>query len=73
MTTIVVVGALMLIIFAVTIGLLSDRHARDAAWRRIAVARRRLHEKELHLIALEQHKRCEGCPLEGFFRDEYGE
>lgn len=40
-----------------------EANARDGAWQRIAVARRRLRDDELHLLACLEGPRCADCPI----------
>lgn len=42
-------GLVLLIVLAVIVGLDADRRARDAAWVRIGLARRRLHDEQADL------------------------
>ena len=60
-----VVGIAVLLALAVAIGILrAEEIAQENAWRRIAAARRRIHEAELRLRALEAaYDRCRNCPF----------
>jgi hypothetical protein len=59
---IIVIGLGLLIALALIMGSV-DSIARSGAWRRIADARRDLHDEELRLLACRTGPRCPDCPL----------
>jgi hypothetical protein len=50
-----------------------DADARDGAWRRIADARRELHDHERDLMACFTGGRCPDCPVNRYLRDNGSE
>ena len=65
-------GLLLLLGLAVLTGWV-DGGARDAAWRRIAVARRLQHERERALFECLDSPMCRDCPSWRYLRDLHGE
>ena len=65
-------GVLLLVLLATVVGLVDGR-AKDRAWKRIAIARRLLHEREQELFKILSESPCEDCPLSRKFRRYRGE
>ena len=63
---IVLVGVAFLIGASLVIGF--ESHARNAAWRRIAEARRNYNERERALLRCVEQARCDRCPMNDYLR-----
>ena len=63
---IVLCGLVLLAFFAVAIGT-ADSYARDAAWRRIAGARRDQQERDRAVLRCLASPRCSRCPIDRHF------
>jgi hypothetical protein len=63
---IVLSGLALLVGLAIAVGV-ADTHARDAAWRRIAAARRDQQERERVLRRYVERSRCPHCPVDQHF------
>lgn len=63
---IVLVGVAFLIGASLVIGF--ESHARNAAWRRIADARRNQNERERALVRCLEGRRCDRCPINDYLR-----
>ena len=62
---VVAIGLAILLALALAIGTLrADEISQEGAWRRIATARRRIHEEEQRLRELDEAlDRCRNCPF----------
>jgi hypothetical protein len=62
---VVVVGLAILLALALAVGILrAEEISQEGAWRRIATARRRIHEEEERLRELDEAlDRCRNCPF----------
>jgi hypothetical protein len=70
--TVIVGGLLLLLGLALLIGRV-EASARDGAWRRIADARRLLHERERELLDCLNSAECRDCPSWRHLRDRHGD
>ena len=64
---IVLVGVAFLIGVSLLVGW-AEAHARNAAWRRIADARRHQNAQERALLQCLEGSRCNRCPIDDYLR-----